>query len=322
MTVLEHLLEADEFVHVDPVGAGDPARDRLGERFGLLVDLLEHEVRVAALLGGLGRPVDGRDVAGEDGPGDVGDGHAPGTDVGDIALLEEDDLVRVGQDRGDVRGQEALPVTEPDDQGHILAGTDEPVALAPVHDHDCVGTLDLLERRADRVGEIAGVGLLDEMGDRFGVGLRGERVATRLEAVAQLPEVLDDPVVDDRDLAGAVLVGVRVEVVGPTVRRPAGMGEPDRRVWRPVGDGRLEVGQLAGALLDEQVARIVDEGDPGRVVAAVLQPFEAFDEDGAGLPGTGIPDDAAHSGVEPPLVPADLGRRVVVTPLWWAPSLV
>ena len=34
---------------------------RLAQRFGLLVDLLEHEVLVAALLGGLGRPVDGRD---------------------------------------------------------------------------------------------------------------------------------------------------------------------------------------------------------------------------------------------------------------------
>ena len=33
---------------------------RLAERLGLLVDLLEHEVVVAALLGGLGRPVDDR----------------------------------------------------------------------------------------------------------------------------------------------------------------------------------------------------------------------------------------------------------------------
>ncbi len=57
-----------------------------------------------------------------------------------------------------------------------------------------------------------------------------------------------------------------------------------QRVWarpmaacgRPVGDGRLEVRELAGPLLDEQVARVVDEGDAGRVVAAVLEPPEAL----------------------------------------------
>ena len=52
---------------------------------------------------------------------------------------------------------------------------------------------------------------------------------------------------------------------------------------RPVGDGRLEVDQLAGLLLDEQVARVVDQGDPGRVVAAVLEAPQALDEDGPGF---------------------------------------
>ncbi len=88
--------------------------------------------------------------------------------------------------------------------------------------------------------------LFDEMGDRLGVGLRRQRVAARLESVAQLAEVLDDPVVDDRDVAGAVLVGVGVQVVRPAVGRPARVGEADRGVRRPVGDGRREVRQLAG----------------------------------------------------------------------------
>ena len=51
------------------------------------------------------------------------------------------------------------------------------------------------------------------------------------------------------------LVRVGVEVVRPAVGRPAGVGEPDGGVRRAVGDGRLEVDELAGALLDEQVAR-------------------------------------------------------------------
>jgi hypothetical protein len=35
-----------------------PVGDRLGDRVGLLVDLLEHEGVVAALLGGVGVPID------------------------------------------------------------------------------------------------------------------------------------------------------------------------------------------------------------------------------------------------------------------------
>ena len=167
--------------------------------------------------------------------------------------------------------------------------------LALVHHDERVGALELAERRADRVGEVALVGLLDQVRDRLGVGLGRERVAALLEPVAELPEVLDDPVVDHRDLAGAVLVGMGVEVVGPAVGRPAGVREPDRRVGRPVRDRRLEVGELARLLLDEQVALLVDEGDPGRVVAAVLEPPETLDQDGARLTRAGIADDAAHA---------------------------
>ena len=123
-------------------------------------------------------------------------------------------------------------------------------------------------------------------------------MAARLEPVAQLAEVLDDPVVDDRDRAGAVPVRMGVEVVRPAVGRPASVGQADRGVRGPVGDRRLEIDQLAGPLLDEQVAGVVDERDPGRIVAAVFEALEPFDEDGARLPRTGVPDDAAH-GVMP-----------------------
>ena len=196
----------------------------------------------------------------------------------------------------------------PTQERHILARTDQSVALADVHDHDRVGALELSEGVPDGLGDVALVGLLDQMGDRLGVGLGGQGVAARLESVAQLAEVLDDAVVDDGDLAGAVAVRVRVQVVRASVRRPARVGEPDGGVRGPVGDGGLEVDQLAGALLDEQVAGIVHERDPGRVVATVLEPFEALDEDRTRLPGPGVADDAAHA-VKSSARPADPRAR-------------
>ena len=301
-------LEPGQLVERDAVGTVDPAGDALAQRLGLLVDLLEHEMLVAALLGRLGRPVDGRHGALERDAGDVRHGDAPRSEIRDVAVLEEDDLVGVGQDRRDVGGEEALAVAEPDDERHVLAGADQAIALADVHDHDREGPLETAEGVADGIGEIAVVRLLDEMGDRLGVGLAGQDMAARLEPLAQIAEVLDDPVVDDRDLARAVTVGMGVEVVRSAVGGPSRVGQADRGMRRPIGDRGLEIDQLAGPLLDEQVAGVVDERDAGRVVAAVLEPLQSFDEDGARFPRSRVSDDAAHaveSSVRARRLPAD-----------------
>ena len=249
---------------------------------------------VAALLGGLGRPVDGRGRARDDGPGKVGDDDPGWSQVRDVALLEEHDLAGVGEDRRNVARQEALALGEAHDQRHVLAGADESLRLGAVHDRDRVGPVDEPQRRPDRVGEVAVVGLLDEVGERLGVGLRGQPMAARLEAVPELAEVLEDPVVDDRDVTGAVLVGMRVEVVRAAVGRPARVGQADGGVGRAIGDRCAQIRELAGLLLDEQGALVIDEGDPGRVVAAVLEALQPLDEDRSRLPRSRVSDDAAH----------------------------
>ena len=119
-------------------------------------------------------------------------------------------------------------------------------------------------------------------------------MAASLQPIPELAEVLDDPVVDDGDLARAVLVRMGVQIVRPAMGRPAGMGQADGGMRRAVRDGRLQICELAGALLDEQVAGVVDERDTSGVVPAVFEALQAFDEDGACLPGTGVPDDATH----------------------------
>ena len=147
----QDLLEPGQFLDVDPVVAGHPAGDGLAERLGLLVDLLEHEVLVAALLGGLGRPVDRRSPCRSSGRPSTSVIVTPhGSQVGDVAVLEEHDPVRVGEDRGHVGGQEALPVREAHDERHVVAGPDQAIALAPVHRDDGVGALGLAQGVAQR----------------------------------------------------------------------------------------------------------------------------------------------------------------------------
>ena len=125
-------------------------------------------------------------------------------------------------------------------------------------------------------------------------------MAARQKVVAQPLEVLDDAVMDDRDLAGAVGVRMGVHVVGPAVRRPAGVGQAYRGRWCAIlKKSRSQVLELAGALLDEHLAAGRDQGDAGRVVAAVLKPGEALQQDGRRLARPNVADDSTHSSLFP-----------------------
>ena len=75
-----------------------------------------------------------------------------------------------------------------------------------------------------------------------------------------------------------------------------------QRVWaRPIAAcgvrSAMAVWRLASLparFSTNRSAAVVDEGDPRRVVAAVLEALEALDQDRAGLAGTRVADDAAH----------------------------
>jgi hypothetical protein len=62
-----------------------------------------------------------------------------------------------------------------------------------------------------------------------------------------------------------------------------------------VGQLLLEVGELAGALRHGQLP-VVHDRDPGRVVAAVLQPPQTVDHDVLRPLGPDVADDPAHGG--------------------------
>ena len=230
---------------------------------------------------------------------DVGHPDGAAHEIGDVALFEVHDPPRVGQDRGHVRGQERLAVADAHDERHVHPRTDEPLGLAAMEDHERVGADRAAQGLPHGLGHVPVIGLLDEMGDDLGVRLGVESVARRRQLGAQLDEVLDDPVVDDRQLAAAVEVRVRVEVAGPPVGGPARVRETRSGVGRAVAERRPQLGDLARALLDEEVALGRDERDAGGVVAAVLEAREPVEEDRSGVPEPDIADDAAHALTEP-----------------------
>ena len=276
---------------------GDALAQGIGDGARLLVDLLEHEVRVLALVGGVGRELALVRLAYDGGTRPVDDAHGGATDLGDIAFLEEHEMARDGQQRRDVRGDEVLRVAEADDDGATFAGEDDALGIVLAHHRQRVGALELGDRGTHRLEEVGARlhVLVDAVGDHLGVGLGGELVARRLQLGAQDVVVLDDAVVDDGETVRGD-VRVRVALRGHAVRRPSGVGDAEVGGGRRGVDGFLQALHLADGAQALELAGAVDHGDAGGVVAAVLEAPQALHEDGDDVTLRDGADDAAHGG--------------------------
>ena len=116
-------------------------------------------------------------------------------------------------------------------------------------------------------------------------------MAALAKLLAQGVVVLDAAVVDDGDAAGAVEVGVGVELRGGADGGPAGVADADG-----AGDGAglgAEVLDVADGLGDMDAAA-VEDGDAAGVVAAVLDAVEGVQQDGEGVSRPDVARDSAH----------------------------
>ena len=105
-----------------------------------------------------------------------------------------------------------------------------------------VSTVQLFHSGLERHGQILQIleFVIQQMGDDFGVGVRGEHVARRLQAGAQFLMVLDDAVMHHGQAIGDVRMGIAFG--GHAVGGPARVGDADAgRELAGVGQ-RSEVG--------------------------------------------------------------------------------
>jgi hypothetical protein len=278
----------------DELAPPSAVSDRLADRGGLLVDLLEHERLVAALLRDFVVPVDRLDllvlhlaVLGEE-------ARALGSDRDDLALVDQLHLPCLAQERGDSGREEHLTVTHPDDERTLPARTDEQVGMVVVDDDEREVAFELVVGGADCGDQVAGVVTLDEMRHDFRVGRRAERVSVSLERPLELAEVLDDAVQHHGDTAVVTArERMRVLLVDGAVRRPTRVAETVVRGRVIRAGGGFEVAQVADRT-DVVEPAVLAQRDPGRVVAAVLEPLEPTQQQVLRRPATDVSDDPAH----------------------------
>ena len=273
----------------------DAIADRVADRPRLLRDLLEHEVRVAALLGGLGVPRDRGALAPHRGAVETTQGGVVAGDDGHVPVFQNHDVARLAHERRDVGGDEGLSLAESDhERGAAAADRHQLIRRVLGNADERVRALEPLARQAHGLGQAVGPVVLDEVGDDLGVGLGAEVMALGGERLAQLAVVVDDPVVDDGEARPAVHVRMRVGVAGAPVGGPSRVRDPHGPPRVPAaGHERLERGDLSDRLAHVE-ARPVDGGDPGGVVPPVFEAAKGGEQEGHGLALTDVSDDATH----------------------------
>jgi hypothetical protein len=97
--------------------------------------------------------------------------------IGDVAVFEEDELVGGTGQRQRVGGEEVFVLTQADDQWRTVARADDAVRLLAAEHRNRIRAVQLLGGGLHRLEQIAGVEVVDEVGDDFGVGLALELVA-------------------------------------------------------------------------------------------------------------------------------------------------
>ncbi len=296
--------------------AVDPAEEGVGDGLGLVGDLLEHEGGVAALLGGGGVPVDVVLAHVRRCPVEPGDGDALAAQLDDLVLAQLDRGAGVGDEGGDVGGEEPLVLPHAHDERGVAPGADHDVRLVGVDGDEGEGPFQPPAHLPHGVREVPArrERLGQQMRDDLGVRLGLQGVAAPGQFAPQGREVLDDPVVDDGDPARVVQVGVGVGVGGRPVRRPPRVpdpGPPGRQ--RPVPQLLLQIDELARLLRGGEPA-VREHGDTSRVVAPVFEALESCDDDVLRRLPSDITHDSAHSGTIRPEAPHARNAGAMLVP--------
>jgi hypothetical protein len=269
----------------------------------LLVDLLGHEVGIAAQgrRGGVPVDVQGRGVLDHAAVGVIHDHAAVLGEARELVVVELDDVGGHGCERSHVGGGVGTVRRGGHDERGALARDDDLPGGVRAHHGERPGPLEPLARVAHGAHEVTlrgpVPGVLDQVGDDLGVGVAPQRVAGAGEIGAQLLEVLDDAVVDDGDAAAAIQVGVSVPVGRGAVRGPTRVR--DAGVAHQVGGAAPlhQGGNPAGALHAVQLAVTGEDVDPRRVIAAVLKGGKAGEQVVLRLLLSRVANDSTHVSV-------------------------
>ena len=293
----------------DPAGREiEVVRERVGNHLRLLVNLLQHEVAMVALVDGEARGDRMHDRALDALSLVVENLHRAARDDRPVAVFEIGDRLGEGRERDRVGAQEHLALAMADRERAAAARGDQKIVLAGEEHGQRERAFQPLQRLGHRLDRLQAAVERhgDQMRDHLGVGLAGELSPGRGDLALQRLEILDDAVVDDGDALGRVRMRVRFR--RRAMRRPARVADAGVAGERLGHEPRLEVDELSlGAAAGE--APVLERRDAGGIVAAIFKPLQRIHDQRRDRPMTQNADDAAHRLAPREFPPSFYGRR-------------
>ena len=132
------------------------------------------------------------------------------------------------------------------------------------------------------------------MGDDLGIGFGHEGVTLTRQLAFQFQVVFDDAVMHYHDAPGAVAMWMGILFGRPAVRCPPGVANAVGALERMLPDHLFQVTQLTRGPAQFQPMSRIPYCDTGRVVAAVFEPPQAFQNDRDNILRADISHDSTH----------------------------
>ena len=271
----------------------DALAHRIAHRLRLLVNLLEHEVLIAALFRCLGVPCHFEHLLRHRCAKMVCHLDRILADNGYFPIRQNIGAARFGYNGRNIRSDEVLALTESDDERVVLLRADEQIGMSAAHKYKRIRAFDALEHRTHCSDEVPRIDLLEEMHDDLCIRLGLEDVPLGNQLFLQRKIVLDDAVVHDGKVAMAVRMRMRVHIRRTPVCRPARMTDAEAAHGHISLDLVAQCGKSADTLLHADVLSIID-GDTCRVIAAILELRQTVEQKLRRLTIPHITNDSTH----------------------------
>ena len=208
-------------------------------------------------------------------------------------VFEHDHIARLIDECHDVARDKRAGFALAHHDGRVFAGAHDDTRLGVAHNRDAIRASQAISRLAHGLEQIAVVGLFNQMGNDFGVGLAREHVSATDELFFERGIVLNDAIMHHGDIIRAGRMRVRVILARFAVGCPARMANAARAVDVHALNHGFKAGDLANLVLHVEAQRRL-HGDARRIVAAVFHALQAANQNVLRLQASGVSNDAAH----------------------------
>ena len=249
-------------------------RSRDGRR--LLVDLLEHEVRVAALFGCLHIPVRRQHRALHRLGKFIVEADALGRAHGHVALFQHAVATGILEQGRDIRRYEVFALAPAHDERAFALDCKDGVRAVPEQHSQRIAAPHLGQCFLQRPQRVAGVAAVDELDQHLGVGFALKGIAFGNQTFLEDAVIFNDAVVHDAHPRGGMRVAVHV--AGLTVGSPPGVPNAAEALCQSLcGQFLAQLCQPPLALYHADAA-VQSQRNPRRIVPAVLQFFQTVQQ--------------------------------------------